>query len=294
MEPVEPRMASFFTRLFSQIGRYIDGMAWLESVFKKHDPKQKAMDEYNLGLAAKYRGEWEESLARNRRAAELNSEDEASLWNLGIAATALRDWSEARRAWLACGVTLLEGDGEPEIAECWGCVRLNPDSSGEVVWGKRIDPARIRVMNVPLPKADRRYGDIILNDGAEEGTRTSRGRDYPVFNELALWKRSNYSTYEVQVGTVSGEARESLRRLCEGADMAFEDWGTVRILCAQCSLGNPGAHQCADLDDAVRPSRFGFAARGRSVLDELLGKWAEVEPALELGPVVLAVSGSNA
>ena len=175
MEPVEPRIASFFTTLFSQIGRYIDWMAWLESVFNKHDPKQEAIDEYNLGLAAKYRGEWEESFARNRRAAELNSEDEASWWNLGIAATALRDWPEARRAWLACGVDLIQGEGEVEMAHCWGCVRLNPSGSGEVVWGKRIDPARIRIANVPLPESNRRYGDIILNDGAEEGTRTSRG-----------------------------------------------------------------------------------------------------------------------
>lgn len=44
---------------------------------------------YNLGLIRKYRGEWAESLDFNRRAVELDPDDEAANWNLAIAATAL-------------------------------------------------------------------------------------------------------------------------------------------------------------------------------------------------------------
>ena len=46
---------------------------------------------YNLGLIYKYRGEWEKSFDFNQQAREFQSEDEATLWNLAIAATALRD-----------------------------------------------------------------------------------------------------------------------------------------------------------------------------------------------------------
>ena len=53
---------------------------------------------YNLGLLCKYQGRWQESLAFNQQAAALAPDDEAAWWNLGIAATALGDWAEARRA----------------------------------------------------------------------------------------------------------------------------------------------------------------------------------------------------
>jgi len=61
------------------------------------DKEAEAIKEYNLGFAAKYRGDWQASLKHNQRAALLNGDDEATWWNLGIAATALSDWPEARR-----------------------------------------------------------------------------------------------------------------------------------------------------------------------------------------------------
>src|SRR3978361_1426900 len=94
--------------------------AWLWGANRK----QAAIDEYNLGLAAKYRGDWEASLKHNQKAAEFNSEDEATWWNLGIAATALSNWHEARRAWGKCGISDLGvGDGEILWAPCTACVR---------------------------------------------------------------------------------------------------------------------------------------------------------------------------
>ncbi len=44
---------------------------------------------YNLGLLCKYQLRWTESLTCNQRAAQLDPADQASWWNLGIAATAL-------------------------------------------------------------------------------------------------------------------------------------------------------------------------------------------------------------
>jgi hypothetical protein len=99
------------------------------------------------------------------RALELVPEDEReeepAAWNLGIAATARRDWATARIAWRAYGVPI-GGSGAEPVAEDMGPVpvRLNPPPrfvgrrevevdgrswDAEVVWGTRLDPARIQL-----------------------------------------------------------------------------------------------------------------------------------------------------
>lgn len=64
---------------------------------------------YNIGLVYKYRNDWVKSLDYNQRAYALRPEDEASRWNLAIAATALRDWATARKAWADNGIKLEGG-----------------------------------------------------------------------------------------------------------------------------------------------------------------------------------------
>ncbi len=251
---------------------------------------QLAIDEYNLGLAAKYRGEWKASLAHNQRAALLNDQDQATWWNLGIAATALRDWPEARRAWRKCGIDDL-GVGEGEILweKCTACVRLDPNGVAEVVWGDRIDPARIKVRNVPLASSGRRYGDILINDGAAEGTRLSGGVEYYVFDELGLWQCSEHSTYEAEIVMPNAPGLEALEERCRENDLWVEDWGTVRSLCAACSRGNPGEHACTSVE--TRESRFGFASKSEAALRKLLREWVEVEDGATVNGLRLVVSG---
>jgi hypothetical protein len=43
-------------------------------------------------------------------AAELRPDDDATNWNLGIAATALREWRIARAAWRRARIKVEEGD----------------------------------------------------------------------------------------------------------------------------------------------------------------------------------------
>jgi len=267
-------------------------MEFLQRLLTGRSRRQEAIDEYNLGLKAKYAGEWQKSLTHNQRAAELNPKDGAAWWNLAIAATALHDWPEARRAWLALGVTPDQEQGEVSTPETWACVRLAPDDVGEVVWGRRIDPARTVLMNVPLPESDRLYGDIILNDGAPEGIRQSGGTEYPVFNELTVWKRSKYSTFEVHIDGAGDLALSGLGRLCEEQELHFEDWGTVRNLCAACSRGNPGEHECTTADDQMGASRFGFAAASQDALEKLLSCWSEIAPEVSWGAISLVVCGA--
>jgi len=177
----------------------------------------------------------------NQRALELDPSDEAAWWNLGIAATALGNWSEARRAWKGCGIELEDGVGEVRMLSVRACVRLDPSGSGEVVWGQRLDPARIAILSVPLPESGHRFNDIVLNDGAANGTRVeSNGNEVPVFDELSIWKASNYSTFRVKLEMPDDSAKEKLVELCVAHELGVEDWTTIRILCAKCSRGNPG------------------------------------------------------
>jgi hypothetical protein len=253
--------------------------------------EQKAIEAYNLGLTAKYEGNWNESLKQNQLANRLRSGDEATLWNLGIAATALREWDEARKAWKAYGINVNDGPGEVQMEELTACVRLDPKGTAEVVWGTRIDPARMKIDNVPLPDSNRRYADIVINDGAQEGTRVSRGNEYPVFDELGLWRMSSHSTFAVEIIAPTDLAVQNLVDKCNANDIGTEDWRTMRILCAQCSRGNPGEHECTSRPS--NDSRFGFGAKAESELRRVLSAWAEMEDGARVGVVELLLSGTT-
>jgi hypothetical protein len=257
--------------------------------FRKSTADALAIEAYNKGLDAKYKGDWVESFAQNKRANELRAGDEATIWNLAIAATALHRWDDARAAWRSYGIRVNDGPGEVEAASGTACVRLNPEGAAEVVWGERIDPARIRILNVPLASSNRRYGDILINDGAEEGTRLSGGQEYPVFNELGLWRPSSFSTFEVELHMPNASAMEGLEEKCREKDVWVEDWGTMRILCATCSRGNSGEHECVTKEPDA--SRYGFAAKSEMALRKMLAEWAEVHDGIEVGEVKLVLSG---
>lgn len=88
---------------------------------------------YNIGLIHKYRGEWEKSFAFNARAYELSPGDQASRWNLAIAATALRRWSVARRAWRDNGLNVPDGEGPITMELGMTPVRLHPEGAANGV-----------------------------------------------------------------------------------------------------------------------------------------------------------------
>ncbi len=229
---------------------------------------------YNLGLRAKYANLWEESRRFNQRALELNPTDEGAIWNLGIAATALNDWGEARKAWTAYGIELLEDEAEVRMPSVTGCVRLDPHGCGEVVWGERLDPARILVTNVPLPASGRRFRDVILNDGAESGKRVdSHGNEIAVFDELCIWEVSPFSTFRANLRIPDKDSERRLEDLCLANEVGVEDWSTIRFICATCSRGNPGPHTCVAKQPGDGNRRFGFAAKSSQVLVGVIQEW---------------------
>jgi tetratricopeptide (TPR) repeat protein len=130
-----------------------------------YDPN-RSTTYYNLGLIYKYKCEWELSFEFNRKALEIKPDDEASIWNFAIAATALKKWDVARNAWIKYGIKLKSNEGPVE--EDFGItpIRLNPFTEGEVVWARRICPARAKIESIPLPESGFQYADIVLHDGA--------------------------------------------------------------------------------------------------------------------------------
>jgi tetratricopeptide (TPR) repeat protein len=229
---------------------------------------------YMQGLVAKYRGDWPLSLSENLRSIGLRREpDEASHWNAGIAATALGDWAEARKQWLACGIEIPPGEGPIDYSTATACLRLNPWGHGETLFATRIDPARAYIDNVPLPVSGFRFRDLVINDGAATGERSSNGESVPVFNVLGRLEPSDFVTYAVFVSAPSLADAEALKLVQAPGLGLVEDWTTVSHYCLRCSYGAIHRdHEQANPD--WNPERnFGIAAQSRVVVDHLLSNW---------------------
>ena len=239
------------------------------------DPRHPVVH-YNIGLVHKYRGAWAESLHHNRIASDLRPDDEAANWNMGIAATALRDWLAAREAWRRAGIPIADGDGP--IAEDFGMtpVRLNPDGRGEVVWARRIDPVRAVIANIPYGESGFREGDVVLHDGAGVGQREANGRTYSVFNVLELFEPSANSTYEAEVRPRDAADLDALIQALDGAKIEHEVWTTnMRVLCKQCSEGLPHEHHDEDKVASWPDSHvIGISATSPDAARRVLERWS--------------------
>src|SRR5262245_47321737 len=154
---------------------------------------------YNLGLIYKKRRDWKLSLQHNRRAVALDPKNEAAAWNMGIAATALGRWNLARQAWRAYGVEVPDAEGPVDLPCGYGPIRLHPDGDARVVWAYRVDPARARLVSIPFPESEHRYGDIVLNDGEPVGYRKVDGKEVPVLEAIQLLQPSPFGTYVARV-----------------------------------------------------------------------------------------------
>jgi len=234
---------------------------------------------YNLGLIYKYRRDWQLSLRQNQRAVELDASDVAACWNLGIAATALSRWAVARSAWRAAGVSIPDGEGPIDYPCGRTPVRLNPTTEGEVVWSRRLDPARAMIESIPLPQSGFRYGDIVLNDGAAKGYRMLGEQEVPVFDCLDLLSPSSFSTHVAQValGEEGSEPPSPIDLLVELAverRLAAEDWSTsFQILCKACSEGRPHAGHEHEHREVNGPHRIAIAALDEEQARALLDEW---------------------
>lgn len=208
---------------------------------------------FNLGLLHKYRGEWPQSLDANLAALARDPGHEGAIWNAAIAATALGQWRQARGLWRRYGIDMPDSDEPTAFSPALTPIRVAPNGSPEVIWADRIDPARAVIRSVPTVASGRRYGDLLLHDGAPNGYRRLNGHETPVFDELQVLTPSRYATWELQVQHIDSEQADALVQRLGDADLPAENWSTgLRAMCKACSEGRPdddAAHDHEAVDD---------------------------------------------
>jgi hypothetical protein len=194
---------------------------------------------FDAALAYKFLRDWPRALELGRTAASTAERGvgDPAFWNLGIAATALHEWEVARDAWTGFGIVLTSTSAEGEVREDFGMtpIRVDPDGRAEVVWAQRICPTRAIVRSVPM-QTDRRFGDVILHDGAPNGYRVVGEHKYPVFDEIAVWQPSGIPTWTVVVDADAAGAAD-LVELFARHELGAEAATSMRPLCACCSTG---------------------------------------------------------
>ena len=235
---------------------------------------------YMQGLICKYLRDWPTSLRHNLQSLALRAEaDEAAQWNAAIAATAIGDWAEARRQWKQCGIEIPDGDGAIDGKYGVASIRLNAWGSGETLFGRRIDPVRARLINVPLPDSGYRYGDILLHDGAATGQRRFHQSMVPVMNALQRLETSEFQTFAVFVTCPRSEDLDALVEARVPGIAFIEDWtDNLSHLCLRCSYGAPhrrgGDAHAADASGAWCQERnVGVAAQSRHSVAKVLQRW---------------------
>ncbi len=221
-------------------GRLDEARAGFELIVQREPGNVVAW--WNLGLANKFRRDWAESQRCNRRAAELDPRMMEAYWNMGVAATAQRDWEAARWAWNGLGFDV-GVEGPPAADYGPAPVRLDPAGDGEVVWGKRIDPCRVRLFSVPLPESGHRWGDVLLHDVVPAGERMLNGRAVSVFDELIRMDPSEFETFESTVTASTEPDVDALLSAANEEGLGIEDWTTIRIICRTCSYGPAHDHE---------------------------------------------------
>ena len=262
-------------------GRLAEARQLYEELLAKRPDRVGAR--LQLALVAKYQQDWTASLAHAMEVLHAGGGiDAAARWTAGIAATALGDWVQARKQWQACGISLAPGNGP--IEEAFGpiALRLNPWAAAETVYAHRIDPARARIANVPMPGSGHRFQDLVLHDGTQVGQRHWYQHVVPVFNELQRLEPSSFHTYTVFVDTDGDEEVEALQRMRVHGLGLVEDWtpGLGRR-CLRCAHGLPHRHRWEDAgaQPAWHTDRtLGIAALNEDVVRRLLSEWVGEAP----------------
>ncbi len=230
---------------------------------------------FNLGLVYKFRHDWANAREANLRCLELRPGDHEATWNLGVAATALRDWSTARDAWRGLAIDVGDGEGEPITDLGPAPIRLNagPDGEGEVVWGTRIDPCRSRIESIPLPESGHRWHDVVLHDVVPRGERMIQGYKRSVFDELERMDPSPAPTHVAEIAWSTDADEEALQAEILDRDLGGEDWSqNLQMICAACSLASVHEHDGVEAPQ-VGVHRFAFAGDTQHITDALRA-WA--------------------
>jgi hypothetical protein len=184
---------------------------------------------FNLGVACKFTHDCEGAIATSLRAIELAPTNAGigAHWTVGVAATALGEWEQARWAWGECGVYVPEGTGPSSVGFERVGVRLESEDGPHAVACRLLDPARARIANVPMPSTSRHYGDVLLIDGKDSRPFIENGRAYALYDELKLLERTDFATWEVHIVAPTRDDVTDLVAHFDGLNGAIADWSEV-------------------------------------------------------------------
>lgn len=181
---------------------------------------------FNLGVVQKLAREW--AASRESFLAVLrHHDDQAACWNLGIACTALEDWAGARAAWQTLGFDLPPGEGDFAALGEVVAIALPTSDGSEVVWGRRLCPARAEVRTLPFLSGFAQFGDVVLLDGVPAGeVAYPEGQWGPVLPALTVLHSRGTRTLVAQ-GPLSPRGKAAVARAAEllnGRGWPAADW----------------------------------------------------------------------
>lgn len=205
----------------------------LASAAARLDGKAAKTAWFDAALAYKFARNWARAYEAGKIAVTYvkRGAEEPAYWNLGTAATILRDWDTARDAWAGYGLAPFPGTDQIDAEFGPTCIRLGDVE--EVVWAVRLCPTRARVVSVPF-NPSRRFGEVVVHDGAPSGERVVGDVTVPVFDEVALFEPSDAATLSVLVTGGPGEL-EALAESFARRRLGFEVLASRVDLCACCS-----------------------------------------------------------
>jgi len=243
----------------------------LAAVAPRMDGRDAKAGWFDAALAYKFARNWPRAYEVGKQAVThvRRGTEEPAYWNLGIAATMLRDWDTARDAWIGYGLAPFPGTGQIDADLGPACIRLD---IGEVVWAIRICPTRARLISVPFDPT-RRFGETVLHDGVPKGQRILESGTFPVFEEMAVFEPSDVGTLSVLVtGETPGDIR-ALQQAFASRRLGVEILRSRVDLCACCSRA--GIRQ--EVKEFAGEQML-YLGAPEDVARHLLHSWAEQRP----------------
>lgn len=161
----------------------------------------------NAGLIHKRRRDWTKMrecflLAQDRSEGLVEWKRMSILWNLGLAATALKDWTTARWAWNMIGLPVDVSDEEPRLPFGPALVET-PDCKRMCI--RPIDPCRGEVVEVAETESELEFGDVVLHDVSPFDHAECDGEKLPVFELLDIDHPEGRKTFCVELIVSSDE-----------------------------------------------------------------------------------------
>jgi tetratricopeptide (TPR) repeat protein len=227
----------------------------------------------NAGLIYKAKSDWRDMLhcfqEASKRAIGIDEWKQKSIWwNLGIAATAMRDWATARTAWKALGFPIEPGSAPPHMS-LGRALLVAPYAAGRFE-AERIDPCRSRIKTVAPPPAAVAFHDIVVQDAEPLERVQTEGGVVSVFRVLEILERGQRVPFRA---TIAYRSERDLE--------AFE------AFLAAVGAGS-NVREVGDL--APRRRQCWIYGRGLEQIREQVTRWQELDlerTVIELAPVPL-------